>query len=1202
MPPQSNAALALKTSTTAVSATDSGVVHSMNFNNLSSPSPGITAQLTASLQGHQYADQTLVAPQVSPISIRGVLRTSHVYADRSNILVAYQCRDAAGNHRVSTHGIEVTLTVTRMSNDESQSATCDLSGLHQSAKHYLGLCRLTALPADWFITDSAASVTVHLTLHGKLLDESHLSDLILHGQPQWFSNLSEHYTSATAFATMPVSPLFAGEAFPVTVYAHTGGFAVSTFWVWLTLDLSLVQYISYSQSPLYQTVTLDYGGAQSEVLRFKAVGLQGSTTDDMVTDRRLRLLTVNLGLRAGVEPGSLSGIISVYVRQFINPGSNPFLENAGGFVFDDRDNAEQSGRVIVRPVESRGLFAYASSATLYNLAVLTGQSQSYALTVVRTQDDDRLHHDVAVVTSAATCSAVSSDAFTLDNCIIKLTSSHTIGATGVTVQATYGQLSVGVPLQVEYPGSVGIELHDSVLNRLEDSLGSPVPDCDESPALYQWTTAAATVDGLDATPLIEFAVTDATVVRVFSRAHLWNKLQGLAAGTVQVLLAGRSSLADRRLSASSSCTGASTSVGSDPNDWSLVAGAYQASAALTIGLKLDGIVTSVGTIAAFIGDSVRGVQSEITGVPDVALAGEFRGLGVWSLAVQGDPPDQGEIVSFEYSADGHQSTRLETTYTFIPEGIKGGVFSPFVLHGSSPAACAASPPPPFASTLLQVSDTGIRVRRIFSRVVSSVEWVVQPDPFTPGSLPFVASVRMRHALDHEGATGRVHVRVEWEDGSKEDISNVRPNVGELNLTSLSLRNLALDGPGDASLNFWMAHVPIGAEAECSDILQTTWTICGRQLAIGADLVHVNMPDPISMDFSALQNRLAPPSDDATAPGIGIPSSTLLVVRVTYDDGASREMSADERVSYRIAESSCAQIDSPRTLKITNDATGCDSVSVTAVVFGFNYSLAIPIVRLDRLQIDFTAYPNTGTNQAIAVSELGLVECTSDSFHHAVARAHAFLSDSPSRAYVVTSYTAFRSSETSVNIEGIRLKAEAAGPTVILGEFAGSTTGSAALHVYASVRNAVSGIRLSTDLQSSRTLSLEPLASQATRVILTYDNGAVIDDLKQADWLSLPSVISFSSTVPDAVSIDSAGTLTQHSNWPSEITLSAALACKQNDARVGTLAIDSNIRPAPGDLDLGSLSGLQFQQIGSLLSIPVRVRTPSGQRLINFQVR
>ena len=50
-------------------------------------------------------------------------------------------------------------------------------------------------------------------------------------------------------------------------------FIVLTYFLVITLDLSVVEYVSFSQSSLYQTVTLDYGGASNEVLRFKAVGL-----------------------------------------------------------------------------------------------------------------------------------------------------------------------------------------------------------------------------------------------------------------------------------------------------------------------------------------------------------------------------------------------------------------------------------------------------------------------------------------------------------------------------------------------------------------------------------------------------------------------------------------------------------------------------------------------------------------------------------------------------------------------------------------------------------------------------------------------------------------------------------------------------------------------------------------------------------------
>ena len=137
------------------------------------------------------------------------------------------------------------------------------------------------------------------------------------------------------------------------------------------------------------------------------------------------------------------------------------------------------------------------------------------------------------------------------------------------------------------------------------------------------------------------------------------------------------------------CMGVGGAAGSDPAGWSVELGLYPFSATLTAGVELDGEIMVEGTLAAFIGSETRGVQQHVTLVPDLPLAGRYAGLAVWALSVLGNPPDDGRTARFEYSHDGKASHALVTTYTWAVSGVKGNVFQPFVVHGSTraPATC-----------------------------------------------------------------------------------------------------------------------------------------------------------------------------------------------------------------------------------------------------------------------------------------------------------------------------------------------------------------------------------------------------------------------------------------------------------------------------------------------------------------------------------
>ena len=452
--------------------------------------------------------------------------------DRRSVLVAFQLRDAAGNVRVSTDSTEVMLTVAHDSDSSVASVTCDHSGISSSGSHNLGYCHLSELPSAWFAVAGSASVVLELSYDGVVRDQRTLDSIILHAQPAWHGALASESLSGTAYATLPTSPLFPAESFSVNVYANTGGFALSTFWVWLTIDPDAVAYDSFTQSTLFQTVTMDYSGESNQILRFAAVGLQSATTDAMVTDASLLLLTVALRVGADASIGVHTSVTGVLVRQFVNPGSNPFVENADGHVFDDRDSRNADGRLTVRAVEELGLFAYLSSASLGNLAVLTAVAQSYPATVVTTSNDDRLELPSFDVTAEAALAQFDGfQVFLVQGTTVLLNSSLTSGISATYVDAQYKDLAVRLPFSVYFPTDIRISTADNVLHRLDGS---------SCAASYQWTSATVMVGELDATPLVGFTAYPDGVVATSISGMPDNIVRGISPGSVQLFLKDRS--------------------------------------------------------------------------------------------------------------------------------------------------------------------------------------------------------------------------------------------------------------------------------------------------------------------------------------------------------------------------------------------------------------------------------------------------------------------------------------------------------------------------------------------------------------------------------------------------------------------------------------------------------------------------------------
>ena len=108
------------------------------------------------------------------------------------------------------------------------------------------------------------------------------------------------------------------------------------------------------------------------------------------------------------------------------------------------------------------------------------------------------------------------------------------------------------------------------------------------------------------------------------------------------------------------------------------------------------------------------------------------------------------------------------------------------------------------------------------------------------------------------------------------------------------------------------------------------------------------------------------------------------------------------------------------------------------------------------------------------------------------------------------------------------------------------------------------------------------ATAQTTVELTFDDGTQFSnalDSGTLDWFPASALINFSSAESSAVEVDAAGTLTLRENHHSLVDVTVAAVCS---AVSDPLPVAANLYPSLGDVDLGSSSGLQFQQSGTSL--------------------
>ena len=1144
---------------------------SASLGSLSSPAAEAAGTVSAALQGVPYP-ATLSSVRMAArraTSGHAVLRTADVFVDRARVLVAYQLRDGAGDVHVEMAGLTVGL---RLELDDGSGRTtytaCDTGGVGRPSSHHVGGCDVPSLPDAWWAAAAAAAAsasgevarataTLRISYAGDA-DESALevplpAPLSLHAPPAWrqpsssvgAQQLMSGFVPAAflppappapaLYATLPVSPILPGDTFQVTLRVSTQSgssaatsppfYALSTYWVWLTLRDPALSFVSSVASAAHQPASVDFAQtADGPQYRFRAVGLSGGTTDDMVRGASVHVLTATLRLDTAAASGTREDAIDVYARQLISPAGHAFLEDAAGSIFDERPGAHSTGRVRVETPSDRGLFAHARASSLFNWAVLTNATVTTPIAVAKTTSRWDVAEDLHNVTDEAACRAESSAqssstaasggeaAFAVAaGCTVELHASHVASLHDGGVRVSYGNLTTRVPLSVRLPSSVTLALEDDELNRVHVAGGEGAGvgvalnadgACGSAFAVYQQTSVRAIVDGeVDATQLLSFRTADASVaVAVAGEGGRAASVVGLSAGQTWVTLAFEPSLP--------------------------------------------------------------------------------------SLAV--------------------------------------------------------------TAALVRVSEAPVAVRHLWSRLVTSVGWRTPPPPSmlnaSTSARPalWTAVAQAEQSLRAEGASGRLYAVAEWSDGATVDAGTgllLGPSAyayadlhDALNVTSLVPHDLQVSPPllsGQSTSGMapsWHASVPAGATARCGELLRVEWTACGQQLGAGTSHVHLALPDALSARLSASATRLAPPDDDATATPLSLPSNAALAVVISFSDGTQRQLSTDDRVSYALDEPSraCATLGgasaAANTLQLLAGAT-CTALRVVAsfenarddaASRGLNSSLVVAVVRLERLQLSFGGYPDTPTNGDVSLATLGRLPCTSSAFHHATARLTAYLSDSPLVPHGVTAAASLSSSNASVvavGASGVWLRALAPGTTSIHASFGVSSSVAAPLEVADAVTAAVTSMALTCPgLLEASTLSLEVGSTRRAGVALSFANGVVIEDVsatpdpasgaQNGAWIDAASVLSFSSDAAAALTVDAHGQLTQHANWPAAVLLSASLACEPSMR--ATLEVHSNLHPAPADVDFGQPSGAQFQQLGGTLPVPVRLRTPDGHRLLNFQ--
>ena len=525
-----------------------GVKHARNLTGLYRPSPSATGPVRLYIQGQQYLSQSQSVPTEYARGISAVLRTPSAWVDRVKVRVTYQLQDSRGNVLV-TPPSRVALRILLIG--QTAEFDCETGRL---SWRYLSYCSCTSLSSPWFEAANAgvASVSVVLRDSSNSADAAiaSLPSLTIHAQPSWWdsglrsatvgSGLSapaDMSSSGGIFITLPISPMFAGEAFHVFMYASTAGLSLNTWRVRLYFSSSMLSYVSFEQSSHFNSAT---PSTSSDAVSWLATGTKSTVHETQMTGSAIYLLKVRMRVGGAVDAGTYSGNeLGLYPRAIELISGAAFLQNTDGYVFDGRESMQTRGQLVVVSSTATGIFAYPPGGTLANLAPLTGLTSNYELKVVQMGSDDRYAEESSVVNDASCSSSESPALISLSGCTVQLGMAQTASKDGVGVSAQYGGFSATAVLDIYTPQLVSISLEDDTLNRFSAADGGALSTCTSGGRTahpYQRTRISASADGLDATALVSFVTQDSSVAAVTSTRY--NIIEGRQAGHTNAHLSG----------------------------------------------------------------------------------------------------------------------------------------------------------------------------------------------------------------------------------------------------------------------------------------------------------------------------------------------------------------------------------------------------------------------------------------------------------------------------------------------------------------------------------------------------------------------------------------------------------------------------------------------------------------------------------------
>ena len=515
-----------------------------------------------------FANTTIKLNLLPPTHIRGVLRTSTIFVDRSIIRVQYQVYRGDTSVAVSPP-TRVDLIVNGV------SIACDVTGAGcvdncdaARANQYLVGCSSTAAAVGLLFSTSVTEHSVQMNMTSSAgTSLIGLGNMTLAPTASWW-NAALRTSSATAVApfvftaangvsngvygTTPHSPVYCNEQFDIELYAEASN-EINNWRLQVSYDSDVLEYAcstcTLKQSDYFEmiehsdavggvingqingtarTVTLSTRGQTSAT-----IGLAQAVRKNALT-ATVYLASVPFKFKCSAANATYTDRIEILVKEMSDALGAALVESPGraGKILDRRDTAQATGGLTLRAPSTVQVFGYAETeelavATVLNKATF-GVSTIVSLVAAAVDDDDRIvNGQTAVTPSSCTVTATGLSTSIASACQLSVSANASSATHGLVLE--YASRSAVVSLAIHSP-TVQLTVDDATLQRVASSSINFSACADQA---YQYTRAHVIVDGRDLTSMLTLVSLNTSIVAIREGNVVYGVTPGVTAVHIQ---------------------------------------------------------------------------------------------------------------------------------------------------------------------------------------------------------------------------------------------------------------------------------------------------------------------------------------------------------------------------------------------------------------------------------------------------------------------------------------------------------------------------------------------------------------------------------------------------------------------------------------------------------------------------------------------